>query len=403
MVSMHTSPSAAPGSADAGGMNVAILETARALAARGVEVDLITRAEDEVSSRLVAPGVTLHQVAAGPRRRVPKGDLMPYTDEFGEGVAKLADRTHPRYDVIHAHYWLSGIASLPVALELGIPLVQSFHTLGAMKNAMLAPDDRPEQEGRLRVETYLANQVDAIVAGSSAEVATLIDGVRAPADRIWVIPPGVDGDRFSPSRRDHADAVRHVLGIGGTRPIVVVVGRIQPLKGQDLAIRSLAAMPAPRPALVIVGEATPGDEKYLEHLRALARVLDVADDVHFVGRADRDGLADLLATAAVTLVPSHSETFGLVALESAASGTPVIGSRSTGLIESVADGRSGLLLSSRDPEVWAAGLAGLLTNPSRAIQLSRGAREHAEKFTWATAATSLLGVYASLIAQRAAR
>ncbi|MFT4122846.1 MAG: glycosyltransferase [Microbacteriaceae bacterium] len=403
MVSMHTSPAAPAGSGDAGGMNVAVLETALAMAARGVEVDLITRATGTPGSRLLAPGVTLHELAAGPAGPMRKDELMTVTDEFGEGIAALADRIRPRYDAIHAHYWLSGIAALPVTLELGIPLVQSFHTLAAMKNAALAPGDRPEPEQRLRVESYLASQADAVIAGSSAEVAALIDRARTPADRVWVIPPGVDTGLFNPARRQHAASVRRLLGLDGGRPLVVMAGRVQPLKGQDLAVRAIAAMPEPRPALVVVGEAPAGDEDYAAGLGRLAASLGVAADVHFVGRADRESLANLLAAAAVTLVPSRSETFGLIALESAASGTPVIGARSTGLVESVADGRSGLLLDSRDPADWAAAIAGLVGNPQRAIELSRSAREHAERFTWATTATSLIGLYASLAAIRAGR
>lgn len=396
MVSMHTSPVAPAGTADAGGMNILLVQTALQLAARGVEVDLLTRASGEPNRSLIAPGVTLFEIPAGPRHPVAKDRLMEYADEFGEGVARLTGRESPRYDVIHAHYWLSGIATLPVALELGIPFVQSFHTLGAMKNRRLAAGDSPEPETRLRVETYLSNQADAIVAGSSAEVATLIDEVRAPADKLWVVPPGVDAMQFSPKRLSAAGAVRGRLGIGAERPIVTVVGRVQPLKGQDLAIRALAAISGQRPLLAIVGDPTPGAERYGDELRTLADSLGVTSDVRFFGRIDREDIADLLAVSALTLVPSHSETFGLVALESAASGTPVIGSRSTGLVESIADGKSGLLLGSRDPEEWAAGISDLLGNSERLTKLSSSARDHAERFGWATVAASLLGIYASL-------
>lgn len=403
MVSMHTSPSAPAGSGDAGGMNVSLLATAVELAARGVEVELITRANEEPSATLLAPGVTLHTVVAGPRGVVAKSRLPEFSDDFGEGVARLAGRDKSRYDVIHAHYWLSGIATLPVAIELGIPFVQSFHTLGAMKNKKLAPGDRPEPERRLLSETYLANQADAIIAGSSAEVSSLIDHVGAPAGRVWVVPPGVDASLFGPTRIASARGVRSRLGVENGRPIVTVVGRIQPLKGQDLAIRAVAALPAHRPVLVIAGSATPGSEEYEATLRSLCSDLGIAADVRFAGTLTRDDLADLLAASAVTLLPSHSETFGLVALESAASGTPVIGSRSTGLIESIADGESGLLMGSRHPEDWAAALTGLLGNPRRLMELSASARGHAEKFTWSTAAASLLGIYASLQPAAASR
>lgn len=397
MVSMHTSPAAQPGTGDAGGMNVALLSTALELAARGVEVDLIARAVIHPAAIDLAPGVTLHTLEAGRPGVLPKESLAEASDEFGEGVARLAGRTEPRYDLIHAHYWLSGIATLPVAIELGLPFVQSFHTLAAMKNNSLAPGDRPEEERRLRSESYLANQADAVVAGSSAEVSSLIDDVGAPQDRLWVIPPGVDIELFTPESAVSAAAVRRQLGLDPARAILTVVGRIQPLKAQDLAIRALAEVRGPRPQLVIVGEATPGAEDYRQSLDRLAESLGVAGDVHFVGSLGREKLAELLAATTLTLVPSYSETFGLVALESAASGTPVIGAATTGLTDSVAEGLSGFLLPSRSPLDWALEIEGLLDDGHRLARLSVTSREHAEKFTWAASATGLLGVYASLL------
>jgi D-inositol-3-phosphate glycosyltransferase len=399
MVSMHTAPDAPAGSADAGGMNVAILATATELAARGVEVDLVTRATDMAGVRLIAPGVTQHSLPAGPRRVVPKNDLMHYGDEFGEQLARLAGREVARYDVIHAHYWLSGLAALPVAIELGIPFVQSFHTLAVMKNAHLADGDRPEPERRLWVEAYLGSQADAIIASSSAEVAAVLDEVRAPGEKIWIIPPGVDAERFTPARRDTADETRARLGLPTGRPLVTVVGRVQPLKGQELAVRALAAIEGERPVLVIVGEATPGADGYAERVAELTVELGVSSDVVFLGRLGRDDVADVLAASALVLVPSHSETFGLVAVEAAASGTPAIGYRSGGLSESIDDGGSGILLDSRDPAEWAAAITGLLRNPRRLMQLSTTARAFAEQFSWATAATSQLGIYAALRAK----
>lgn len=402
LVSMHTSPDAPAGSGDAGGMNVAMLATARELAARGVEVDLVTRATDTTSLKLIAPGVTLHSLPAGPRRPLPKNELMHYADEFGEQLARLAGRGTSRYDVIHAHYWLSGLAALPVALELGIPLVQSFHTLAVMKNAHLAQGDRPEPERRVWVEAYLGTQADAIIAGSSAEVGALLDDVRVPGDKVWVIPPGVDAERFTPARCGDAGALRQRLALPVARPIVSVVGRVQPLKGQELAIRAIAEIDADdRPVLVIAGEATPGAGGYAERLAELVMQLGLEHDVFFIGQQERDAVADLLAASALVLVPSHSETFGLVAIEAAASGTPTIGFRSSGLMESIDDGGSGILLDSRDPGEWAAAISGLLGNPRRIMQLSRTARGFAEQFSWGTAATSLLGIYAALGARSA--
>ncbi len=384
MVSLHTSPVTQPGSGDSGGMNVAILALAEQLARRGAAVDLLTRAVGEPSERVLSPGVTLRELAAGPRRVLAKEELADVTDEFGEAVAALTGRRRARYDVIHAHYWLSGLAVLPVALELALPLVQSFHTLAAMKNAVVGS---AEPERRLRTEMFLANQATAVVAGSAAEATALIDLARAPADRVWVIPPGVDISLFSPSR-DSAE-VRRELGIAAGRPIIAVVGRIQPLKDQELAIRALA-LAKPGPIMVIAGEATPGDEGYRESLRALG------GEVRFVGALPRERLATLLAAASVTVLPSRSETFGIVALESAASGTPVIAYRGSGMLESVADGESGVLVDSRDPADWAARIDELLDDPRRLADMSASARHHAEPYTWAASATALLALYESL-------
>ncbi|MET4704250.1 glycosyltransferase [Frigoribacterium sp. UYMn621] len=400
LVSMHSSPAALAGSGDSGGMNVSLLATATELAARGVEVDLVTRTTGSAAVTSLADGVELHELAAGGPGVIAKDRLGEVADEFGEAVAQLTGRASPRYDIIHAHYWLSGLATLPVALELGLPFVQSFHTLGAMKNANLAPGQTPEPERRLLTEMYLANQASAIVAGSSAEVSSLIDAVRAPADRVWVIPPGVDVDLFTPMRADAAESrVRRELGIAAGRPIIAVVGRVQPLKDQELAIRVLAELHALRDSaavLVVAGEATPGEAGYAASLQSTAAELGVLAEVRFAGALSRERLADLLAIATVTLVPSHSETFGLVALESAASGTPVIAFRGGGLVESVSAGVSGLLVDSRDPRAWAQATVSLLDDGAGLQRLSGFARHYAEGFTWAATATALIGVYASL-------
>ena len=403
MVSMHTAPHAQPGRGDSGGMNVALLGLATALAQQGIAVDLLTRAESRPEVIELSPGVTVRTLAAGPFGPLPKGDLAGVVDDFGEAVATAAGRTAPRYDLLHAHYWLSGLAVLPVSLELGLPLVQSFHTLAAMKNRTLAAGDTPEPDRRLFTEGFLAAQADAVIAGSSAEVDTLIDDLRAPADRLWVIPPGVDNTLFTPSRAANAATTRARLGLSPDRPILVVAGRIQHLKAQDLAVRILAAIMASggmSPQLVLAGEPTPGAESYLASVVELANSLGVADDLRVVGALDREQLADLFAAATLTLVPSTSETFGLVALESAASGTPVIGFHSTGLVESVSEGQSGYLVRSRNPREWAGVITDLLADPTALTELGQSARRHAEGFTWATAAASLTGIYESLIAVR---
>ncbi|MDJ0334634.1 glycosyltransferase [Salinibacterium sp. G-O1] len=399
MISMHTSPVAQAGTGDAGGLNIAVLGVAAELAIREVQVDLITRAEGEPGTRQLLPGVTLHEVAAGPPGVLPKGRLPEVTDEFGEGVARLARSVSRPWDLMHAHYWLSGIAVLPVSLELQLPLVQSFHTIGAMKNALAAPGAAQEPEQRVRSEMFIANQADAIIAASSAEATALIDLAGAPANRTWIVPPGVDLGLFSPRPDAAREAIRTALGLEGDRPLVVIVGRVQPLKGHELAVRAVAELRAMRgwaPILAVAGEVTPGDEAFVEQLMLLASELGVASDVRFVGAVHRDALADLLSAAAVTIMPSFSETFGLVALESAAAGTPVIAYRTGGLAESVSDGVSGLLLGTRDPRYWASEIAILIEDHERREAMALTARAHAERFTWATAAASLLGIYSEV-------
>lgn len=380
-------------------MNVVVRSLARELARLGVEVEVMTRAVGTPTSSELDPGVILHELRAGPRGPIAKADLAEVSDEFGEAVAALAGRPASRYDIVHAHFWLSGIATLPVALELGIPFVQSFHTLAAMKNAFAIPGAPLEPERRLRSESYLAGEASAIVAGSASEATHLIEAVGAPPHKVWVIPPGVDVDFFRPNRADDDEQIRAELGIASGRPILVVAGRIQPLKDQELAVRILSRLHARRgwaPVLVIAGEATPGDEDYEKRVRLVAAELGAEDDVRFVGAQSRDSLARLFAVAALTLVTSRSETFGLVALESAASGTPVVGLRGSGLLESIAEGVSGVFVDSRDPEDWASAIAALLDDAAELGRMSATARDHALGYTWAASATALLGVYGSL-------
>ncbi|MEO6506052.1 MAG: glycosyltransferase [Terrimesophilobacter sp.] len=397
MVAMHSSPAQPPGTGDSGGMTTVLLALSAELARHGIDVDLITRASGSPTVTKLGPSVTLRELPAGPASALAKRRLIEVVDDFGEAVGALARARS--YDLIHAHYWLSGIAALPVALELGLPLVQSFHTLAEMKNATAAAGGLREPERRLASERYLATQASAIIAGSSAEAAALIGAVGAPAQRTWVIPPGVDVDLFRPDRVSADVAVRHRFAAGDDQPIIAVVGRLQPLKNQELALRTLAELDrlgGPSAVLVIAGEATPGDEGYLALLHQSAVSLGVQGRVRFVGALTRDTLADLFAVAAVTIVPSRSETFGLVGLESAASGTPVVGFRGTGLVESVADGASGVLLDSWEPRRWALAVRDLLESAQQ-TRYSQSARSHALGFTWPASAAALLAVYSSLL------
>lgn len=372
-----------------------LVPVARELAARRVTVDLLSRAESAPSVHEVSAGVTRREISAGPAASVPASRLLSLTDAFGEQIAGLAGRAGSRYDVIHAFGWHSGLAALPVALELGVPFVQSFPTespdaLGEGADAALLG---------VRSRRYLAGQASAIVAASSTEVEWLIDEIGAPAARIWVIPTGVDIDLFRPERARVADeAVRADLEIAHDRPIIAVVGPARSAADDDLAIRALAELHSLRgwaPVLVIVTEeaGAPVDPM-------TATLLGVADHVRYTGPLTAEGLADLLAVSTVAVAPGISESktasaLELVCLQSAASGTPVVAH--AGPRRRVDPGleASGLLVDSRDPRAWARTITHLLDDQEGLDDLSDAARRHAEGFTWAAAATALLAVYAT--------
>ena len=249
VVSMHTSPTDRPGKGDAGGLNVLVLESAMALAARGHHVDVFTRSAGAPHSHAIASGVTLYALATG-GGVVRKHELPNLADAFGAELERAALAATDSYDVIHAHYWLSGLAALPVSLSLGIPIVQTFHTLAEEKNRRLATDERPEPERRVLTERYLAGEVDAIAAVSRAEVDVLCDGIGASAERVWLVPPAVDALLFQPRPVASRAEVRARLGVRPDDGLVVCVGRVQPLKGQDLAVRMLEHLPD---AVLVVG------------------------------------------------------------------------------------------------------------------------------------------------------
>ncbi|GAA2174381.1 glycosyltransferase [Agrococcus versicolor] len=389
MVSMHTSPADRPGAGDAGGMNVYVLETARALAARGHQVDLFTRAPGTRWTKRLAPGVTLYALETG-GGAVRKHDLPNLADEFGEELQRVAIDAAEPYDVIHAHYWLSGLASLPVCLALGIPLVQTFHTLALQKEAGGAS----EPERRRLTERYLALESDAVVAVSNAEADVVIDGLHVDASRIWLVRPGVDADAFTPPGFDVRDDVRARLGVRDHEALVVVAGRVQPTKGQDLAVRMLEHLDDA--VLAIAGEAPPGDEAFVDELMATAIELGVEDRVRRIGSLDRPELARLMGAASLVVVPSRAETFGIVALEAAACGTPVVAADVGGLPESVVDGTTGVLVAGRDPVAWAAACRRLIDDPVRLSELSASARIEVERRTWQASAERLDQVYRAL-------
>ena len=391
-VCLHTDPYDEPGSGDVGGMNVVVRHTAEAMAAAGHEVDVVTRrsgAEAESESHPV-PGVRVLRLDVGPARRIPKGEH--------EGlIAPFADRLRALQapDVVHSHHWFSGAAALPVAREWGVPHVQTFHSIAADPATELSAGERPESPGRLAGEAVLARESDLVLAVSRAEAATVRD--RLGGSRVALAPPGVDPVLFTttphPPRAESSLTADSALSAG--TGYVLLAARLEPLKGIDLAIAALGRVPADqRPALVVAGGPT-ADETYPEQLRALAQEQGV--DARFVGPQPRPALAALMRGARALLVPSHSETYGLVALEAAASGIPVIAAAVGGLREAVVDGVTGVLLNTRDPRHWASTVSKLLADPARAARVGKAAREHALHHTWARTAERVVDAYLSLL------
>ncbi len=385
LVTLHTSPLEQPGRADAGGMNVYLVGVAEALAARGHEVELLTRATDAAAGAAevgtTPGGVPVRFLRAGPLSPVPKASLPTLVPEFTRALRAL-----PRFDVVHSHYWLSGLAGLDAAAAWTAPHILSLHTVAALKNERLAPGDRPEPVERLDAERMLVQNSALTIAATAAERTAILSATDADPARVVGVPPGVDTALFHPTAPD-------VPSRG--RPFLVVLARIQPLKGIELAVEALSRIPAGRrPRLVVAGGTSPGQDEYAAGLRRLADERGVGDDVVFLPAVPRDEAARLLREASLLLVPSHSETFGLVALEAAASGTPVVAARSAGgLAEAVADRVSGVLLEDRSPAAWAEAVDDLLGDPDRLAALSASAAAHARRHTWAQTAGQLERLY----------
>jgi D-inositol-3-phosphate glycosyltransferase len=396
ILSMHTSPLAQPGAGDGGGMNVYVRELSSALTRAGIECDVFTRAEarDAADTVTVEPGLRVHHVTAGPRAEVAKDDLPAYVDAFADGVRDvLTARSMHRVEAIHANYWLSGVAGHRLKHELGLPLVSTFHTLARVK----AETSGPEPEERTRAEGQIIGCSDAILASCADEAAQLVRLYDADPSRIELVPPGVEHAFFSPGPRAGA---RSALGLGD-HPVLLFVGRIQPLKGVDVAVAALAALDDSDAVLVVVGGASGVDgPAEVERVHKLCADLGVADRVRFVDPQPHHLLSTYYRAADVVLVPSRSESFGLVALEAAACGVPVVASAVGGLRTLVDHGRTGFLVEGRDPSAFAAYVAEVLDNPQLASSLGAAAASRARRYTWSTSAARLRRLYADLGARR---
>jgi D-inositol-3-phosphate glycosyltransferase len=384
MISVHTSPMDQPGTGDAGGLNVYVAETARRLAAAGTAVDIFTRATsgDQPRVEQLADGVTVRNIMAGPFEGLGKNELPGQLCAFTAGVLRAeAHRPEGWYDVIHSHYWLSGQVGWLAQQRWGIPLVHTMHTMARVKNRQLASGELPEPRIRDIGEQQVVDVADRLVANTSHEAAELADLYQADPRHLRVVNPGVDLQTFSPGDRQSA---RSALGVPQDRLLVLFVGRIQPLKAPDLLIRAVARIVQENPflrdrLLAVICGGTSGDQT--ENLPELAAGLGIADLVRFEPPTGQAKLADWYRAADVLAVPSRSESFGLVAVEAQACGTPVLAAAVGGLHTAVADGISGRLVDGHDPAVWAQHLADLLLSPADRNQFGAGAVKHAQNFS----------------------
>lgn len=391
VLSLHTSPLAQPGTGDSGGMNVYVRELVGALAQAGVRTEVFVRrwSEDLPDIVDVEPGFRVVHIDAG-AVDLAKEQLPSIVDEFADGVAAHLGRTRDT-DAIHANYWLSGVAGHRLKHELSLPLVSTFHTLARVKAD--TGDDEPG--ARVAAETSVIGCSDAILANCADEVTQLVELYGADRSRIEIVPPGVDHAFFSPGNRAGA---RLALGLGD-HPVLLFAGRIQPLKGLTVAVAAFAELVASHPdavLLVVGGPSGVEGEQELRTAEALIAACGLQDQVRFVPPQPHHMLSTFYRAADVCVVPSRSESFGLVALEAAACGTPVVAAAVGGLRTLVDQGRTGFLIESRDPAEYAAAIAELLDNPQMAASMSATAAEKSRYFTWSTTAARLRRIYADL-------
>jgi D-inositol-3-phosphate glycosyltransferase len=405
VVSLHTSPLDQPGTGDSGGMNVYIRQAAERLAQCGVDVDVFTRCRGSGRSEVeeLDGGSRIVHVKAGPCFPVPKDELPRFLPEFLGGLLGRQRSERVSYDLVHTHYWLSGWVGRSTKEIWGVPLVASFHTLGKVKNYSLARDEAPEPSTRLAGEEAVIAEADRITAATPAEAAQLVGLYRADPERIRLVPPGVDHELFFPRPRDEARDRLHLTGVR----LVLFVGRLQPHKGPDIPVRALAEAIArdPRGTADVV-LAVVGGPSGVSHGAEVARLMDLADAlgvgerVMFFPPQPQLRLADFYAAAECVLVPSRSESFGLVALEAQACGTPVVAAAVGGLRYVVADGVTGFLVEGHDPADHAERLLQLLGSPTAARRMGEAGVVQSLRFSWDATAAEILSVYRELLGGR---
>ncbi|MEN4011014.1 MAG: glycosyltransferase [Chloroflexota bacterium] len=407
MLSFHTCPLATLGGKDTGGMNVYVAELTRHLGQLGIRVDVFTRSQDEhvphVLHNLGYFNRVVH-IPAGPEVPLPKRDLAAYIPEFVEGIIQFASQKNIHYDLIHSHYWLSGIAAENLKSRWFVPVIHMFHTLVMMKNRVARSPEEQEGDYRLKGEKRILQIADRIVVATPAEQSQLEFLYKASSKKLRVIPPGVDLSHFYPIPQDEA---REVIGVPLTNQMILFVGRIEPLKGLETLLRALAymqktsAMTRIPHSLVIVGgnpEETPlVVNAEMARLQTLVRELDIRDLVLFLGKKDQQTLPYYYSAADVVVVPSHYESFGMVALEAMACGTPVVASQVGGLGFLIRDGVTGYAIPDGEPELLGNRLMELILNPDLRKQLGSQASQLAQDYSWERIAKEIIQLYKDIL------
>jgi len=401
---VHTSPLDQPGAGDAGGMNIYVVESAERMAAMGVSVDIFTRRHNPDLPDIVelSAGVRVRHLNIG-ACSATKEELPALIPNVSDAFSKVLE--DEKYDVLHSHYWISGKVAMPVAKKFGIPLAHTMHTMARVKNMNLAEGERPEPMIRVQGETQVVAAANALIANTDAEAASLVSLYEACPDNVSVVSPGVD--LFTFTAGNGRKAAREAIGLPQDAHILAFVGRIQPHKGPEVLIRAVAEMLNHSPHLrtklitIIMGGASGSGLGEVDRLKDLASWLNISDVVRFENPVPRAQIPQWYRAADLVCVPSYSESFGLVALEAQACGTPVVATAVGGLRTAVADGISGVLVDGHDPRAWSSVLARLIQEPQRRVLLSMGAIEHASHFGWDATARGTLDIYDRIIATSA--
>lgn len=395
ILSVHTCPLAALGGKETGGMNVYVRETARELGRMGAHVDVFTRSQNPAIPRIVEmlDGVRVIHLPAGPQAPMPRETVHRHLAEFVDGVEAHRRAEGLEYDLMHAHYWLSGVAGLKLRQAWGgPPLVQMFHTLGRLKNAVAQAPAEIEPELRIAEEGRIIRQADRVVASNVVERAHLVWYYGARADRIVVIPCGVDTELFQPMGQASAKDLLEL----SPDPLLLYVGRLQPIKGLQTLLEAMALLAGNTSLLIVGGDQDEPDDGHAARLRRRVAALGLGQRVRFLGAQPQRRLRLFYAAAHATVMPSYYESFGMVALEAMACGSPVVASRVGGLATTVRDGLTGYLVTEGDPAALAYRLGQILTDAARRARLGREAVRWAAEHRWPCVAEAVCRLYSEL-------